>query len=382
MFNNIFIQYDTRKKSIIKLILITNAIILLCVLTTYLITREAMYIWVYALALVLQTIYLYHNREVLIFEHRFLKFYETMLHERKRDGDIDTFKNPKIFIQHSDETYKIKFNELGYFLYEDYEKIARRVERFCQAEFINMYKERNYQVLQFEGYRSRIIFDEDIDYDNIPESDGLLELDSKLIWDYEKQPHAIISGSTGSGKSYLLNYMMTELLRNGCIVWQFDPKYEYDVMKNMVHVFNDIDDIMNNLRVANEELETRKMYQSADRTPMFLVFEELAALKAIMTNEQRKEFEKIFNNILFTGRATNINIIVVSQSVSAKLLGDSEIRSQFHCKIHLGALSREKSEMLFGMSRNRVPERDNVMGSGYIELNERVYSYIAPTMDD
>lgn len=51
-----------------------------------------------------------------------------------------------------------------------------------------------------------------------------IELDKTKIWDYNTIPHGLIAGSTGSGKTYFLNYIICNLLANDADITFIDPK--------------------------------------------------------------------------------------------------------------------------------------------------------------
>src|SRR5699024_11330638 len=51
-----------------------------------------------------------------------------------------------------------------------------------------------------------------------------IPLDSKKSWDFYKIPHALISSSTGSGKTYMVFYQLLEFAKRGADIYLIDPK--------------------------------------------------------------------------------------------------------------------------------------------------------------
>ena len=66
----------------------------------------------------------------------------------------------------------------------------------------------------------------------------------KYRWDGE-EPHLLVAGSSGSGKSGVINSFISQLLHNNhpddCVFWLVEPKNELHAYKNLVHVTRFLD---------------------------------------------------------------------------------------------------------------------------------------------
>lgn len=98
---------------------------------------------------------------------------------------------------------------------------------------------------------------------NFKSSVNGVRLNSELIWDFDKQPHALITGATGSGKTYFLSYLLQVLNEQDADIKILDPKMSdlYQIGQylnfNVAYSINQVDKI---LRETIEELESRKKY--------------------------------------------------------------------------------------------------------------------------
>lgn len=56
------------------------------------------------------------------------------------------------------------------------------------------------------------------------EASTKIALDSNKVWDFSKVPHALIAGATGSGKTYMIYYLILEFAKRGADIYLLDPK--------------------------------------------------------------------------------------------------------------------------------------------------------------
>ena len=122
-----------------------------------------------------------------------------------------------------------------------------------------------------------------------------IELDKTKIWDYNTIPHGLIAGSTGSGKTYFLNYIICNLLANDADITFIDPKSaDIKTVGELVNPQKTActeNQIAKLVREFSEEMEARQeiigksgkvnaTYLDFGMKPQFLIFDELAAFKA------------------------------------------------------------------------------------------------------
>lgn len=169
-------------------------------------------------------------------------------------------------------------------------------------------------------------------------------------------PHILICGKTGTGKSYLLALILTNLMywnKNIDIYLNQTAKREIDYAKNCEQVkftaYSPTESLVILKRAYNyiqerskqfAELGVRdiehynKLYQSRKLKRKFYIFEEVSCY---MANDRDSEDEREIKNqcwsllwdIVKLGRAAGVHFIGVTQRATAKNLGgDGEIKSQ------------------------------------------------------
>lgn len=84
---------------------------------------------------------------------------------------------------------------------------------------------------------------------------------------------------------------------------------------------------------------------------------------------------------MFKGRSLKITLIIVAQVADADLFGSSGIRENFTVRISLGQMTTTRYKMVFDMPKKDLPPTSKVVGSGYLYLNGRIYSYTAPRLN-
>lgn len=371
MLKTIYFQYDTRKHSLIYNIVIVNIVVSLIYLI--IVFTTALSFAPFLLVIIIELILLYLNRNVLMFEYKFTKYYENLIVQRKRGEDVDKLKNPLIKIKFHKRGLLISFYELGYFNNEEYERMGRAIERFAKLDFDNVYLDDNVTKLVYFSKRTSL------DYNHVDNKPSIA-LDSRLEWMPTVSPNLFISSPTGGGKTTLVNYLVGQFGNKGYQTYYFDPKAEYISNSDFVHVEYSNTAILKQLRLLCEELDYRQSNKLKNHNQIFVLIEEMSALKATLTKDQLKEFDKYFQQILFKGRSLKITLIVVAQVVDSELFSSSGIREQFNIRINLGHITSTRSQMIFDCSKKDLPSTTTEVGSGYIFINGRIYSYTAPRL--
>lgn len=140
--------------------------------------------------------------------------------------------------------------------------------------------------------------------------------------DMLKQPHLLIAGSTGSGKSVLINSLIYTALYKPpteCLFVLIDPKrVELVDYKNLPHCAmyaSEPKDIVNAINKTVEFMEERyKCMQAAglkksNEADIYLIVDEFADL---MTTQKRETLAPL-QRIAQLGRAANIHLILATQ---------------------------------------------------------------------
>lgn len=194
-----------------------------------------------------------------------------------------------------------------------------------------------------------------------------------LSWDYRKYSHAIITGMTGSGKSYYLGTLLEQLNDiDDSIIIIVDPKISDAARwaKNKEDVKLIIPDLSNNNGISNAFLEKindelnnveQTMYErqaemfnddsatskSYPDKPIFVFIDELASLSAKdISKPLVNEFWAHLSRICLLGREANINLIVSLQKPLNTYI-DTALREQFSLKITLGPSTLSTLKLLF-----------------------------------
>ena len=151
-----------------------------------------------------------------------------------------------------------------------------------------------------------------------------------IVTNFDECAHILIAGTTGSGKSCLLNSLICQILCfSSASLVLIDPKqgaefglYEQDIHKRIENVCKDTSSALKWLNICVNEMERRykemekRGLKKWDKRRIIIVIDELADL--MMTS--KKEVESYIVRIAQKGRAAGIHLIVATQDPRAQVV--------------------------------------------------------------
>lgn len=167
--------------------------------------------------------------------------------------------------------------------------------------------------------------------------------------------HALICGSSGSGKSYALLFLLKQLLDEDVCLFLLDPKNSEDFafMKGYKHYysadacyqgFKDYYEIFTQARKTMQA--DRRYVLVCDEFPAFIL--QLKAQDGLNKTKMASEILSINSELLMLGRgvAKGFGVWTVCQRPMATVFSEGS-RDNYMVSINLGRLSKETKQMLF-----------------------------------
>ena len=233
------------------------------------------------------------------------------------------------------------------------------------------------------------------DYVSMIKDTDLCELyfDKKHIVNVNDYPHFLISGSSGSGKSYLVNELVVQAITKKWNVVILDIKRSYGLYRAYCDYCYEMNDIINKLKQIESEMHQRllELQSALDNNPralavdigykpMLVVVEEYVSLLSSLDKKQKEEIERIVKNISVLARQCNIHLMIVMQSA-----GTENIQSTTRSNLTKVLLGNAQSNILTATFGNGVdiPKINSKMnkGEGLMQL-DRISVLRVPRIDD
>ena len=266
------------------------------------------------------------------------------------------------------------------YIVEDYYFSKDNTEIIINYENIKNYKPEEYSLAE---------------YKNKVESLNMLHLyfDKKHIVNVNDYPHFLISGASGSGKSYLANQLVIQTILKDWQVVICDIKRSYGLYKNFTDYCYEIDDILDKLHSVESEMLLRmeKLQPALDNNPqtlavdigykpMLVVIEEYISLQSALDKKQKEELERVVKNISVLARQSNIHLMLVMQSAGTENI-NSTTRSNL-TKLLLGNAQSNILNATFGAGVDIPNVRTKLnKGEGLMQL-ERITMLRVPKIND
>jgi S-DNA-T family DNA segregation ATPase FtsK/SpoIIIE len=201
------------------------------------------------------------------------------------------------------------------------------------------------------------------------------------------QPHLLIAGATGSGKSVVINGIIYTALFNSPAINQFilvDPKrvelIQYKDLPHTLQYSSEPDTMVYALEYAMELTERRykSMQQQSKRkyqgSNIYVVIDELADL--MTTN--KKQVQPLIQRLAQIGRAAKIHIIAATQCPLSAVI-PTPIKVNFDARVGLRTRSKQDSRNILEMSGAELLPR---FGQGYYMTPEKTTLYNIPMYTD
>ena len=186
----------------------------------------------------------------------------------------------------------------------------------------------------------------------------------RLYADMVMQPHLLIAGATCSGKSTLINNLITVLLHDapdGCEFILIDPKKvelsEYEALPHTRAYADEPADMMKALRDTLQIIDAR--YKTMKRqglkewpaSHIYLIIDEMADLLTL--DATKKEAVELLQRIAQIGRAAAVHMIVATQHIPTI---PTSIRSNLDARVALKTTTPQDSRnVMFRTGAEKLP---------------------------
>lgn len=210
------------------------------------------------------------------------------------------------------------------------------------------------------------------------EERSTMELGYNLKWLYKYQakewikmdlkshPHLLLTGSSGSGKSYALKQLIYHLLveKSKIFFCNFKKSEDFKMLEGHKHYFTYLNcaDGLEQFYALFKSIQERG--ESENNGMHILIFDEYPAfiLSESMVDKKKAEIHKqMISEILMLGRSYGFGIWLVMQRPDSDFFSHGA-RDNFQSRISLGNLKKESKAMLY--SGEELPETNYKVGEG------------------
>lgn len=284
--------------------------------------------------------------------------------KKKQGGSGQSVKFPKIYLQQGKYELSVHFLMAGNKFQDKFKKIGGALEDTFFMDFKETLDEPKYKVykLAYSAYLNRITVP-DVSWDK----EKGIELMKGFYWDFISDPHLLVAGGTGGGKTVLLRSLILALSKVG-VVDICDPKRADFVTMSDIAAFEgrvvfEISDIVSRFENAVVIMMARydfmrsemkrlghkdmKKFYEYGLEPYFFVSDEYNALMSMLSFKDRERVDNAIGQFLLLGRQAGCFGILAMQKPSREDLG-SKLQANINFRISVGRLDEAGYDILFG----------------------------------
>lgn len=190
--------------------------------------------------------------------------------------------------------------------------------------------------------------------------------------DFGRVPHLLIAAPSGSGKTYLLTYILSQLARKPIRLILADFKgvdfIEFDGCRNYYkHTA-----VADALALVFDAMQERMAHPRPDFQPIYYCVDEWAGFLSLYPKKEQEDFKQKMASILMLGRGVQVFVIMSLQRADATYITG---RDNFGNCIGLGHLSKESIRMLFPDDTDKIQPKPR--GKGYLRIDGKPLTEIA-----
>lgn len=185
--------------------------------------------------------------------------------------------------------------------------------------------------------------------------------------DFSSVPHMLIVAPSGSGKIYLLTYILGQIAKKsvklilanfkGIDFIEFNDCRNYYKHNSVGEAVDCVFDELQN-RMANASV-------NSEYEPIYLCIDEWSGfLSSLAVKKEQDNYKQKLANILMLGRGANIFIIMSLQRADSTYITG---RDNFGNVVGLGTLSKESIAMVFNDNKEMIEPKSR--GKGYLQTD-------------
>ncbi len=189
-----------------------------------------------------------------------------------------------------------------------------------------------------------------------------------IVLDFDTHIHLLLTGSSGSGKSYALTYLLGMLLKDGTTNIRFCDFKNSDDFRFLAgygrYYFSDL--VYDGIMAFYSEFCIARQEGISNKHQLLIIDEYPALISYLATRDKQDktkralEVQYAISEILMLGRGIGFGVWLTTQRADASLFANGA-RDNFMIVCALGRLSKEQRQMVF--SGEDIPT-DTVYGPG------------------
>ena len=309
---------------------------------------------------------------------------------RRKNKTIEKIVLPQVYLKQSRYKIEARFILEGNKLQDRFLNLGSTLEVMFNGDFRN--KSFDKRFITYDIAINRI--DSRITINEVEVKGSKLQLMKDVTWDYIEEPHLLIGGGTGGGKTVVLMTIIYALAKIG-FVDICDPKNSdlaglkkipvfhgrvYTSKEDIIQCFKDNVIFMEKryeLMSNSPKFQAGKNFTHYGMTPKFILVDEWAALMAKIDRDysQQSELMEYLSQLVLEGRQAGVFIIFAMQRPDGEFI-KTALRDNFMKRLSVGHLESTGYDMMFG-DANKTKEFKKldeingvkVKGRGYIANN-------------
>ena len=284
-------------------------------------------------------------------------------------GTIDKVVFPAVYMKQNRYDLDVAFKMAGNKFQEKFKKIGSELETTFFMDFMEVQDDIKFKTykLAYSAFLNRIKVT-DVNY-----TDKGIQLMKNLYWNPVDDPHMLVCGGTGGGKTVLLRTLILAMSKVG-VVDICDPKQADFVTMAEQKAFEgrisyQVEDIVSMIERGVEIMFSRYAYMREKREengdkdlkkfyeyglePYFLVCDEYNALCAMLDFQTRQRLDNAMGQFLLLGRQAGCFATIAMQKPSREDLG-SKLQANINFRVSVGRLDEVGYDLAFGeVNRNK-----------------------------
>ncbi|MCY7070302.1 FtsK/SpoIIIE domain-containing protein [Streptococcus oralis] len=324
---------------------------------------------------------------------------------KTESGTVDKVTFPTVYLKQNRYDLEVAFKMAGNKFQDKFKKIGSDLETTFFMDFMEVQDDIKFKTykMAYSAFLNRIKVT-DVEY-----SDKGIQLMKNLYWNPIDDPHLLVCGGTGGGKTVLLRTLIRAMAKVG-VTDICDPKQADFVTMAEQKAFegrisyqvNDIVEMieravgimfaryayMRQKREENGDKDLKKFYEYG-LEPYFLVCDEYNALCAMLDFQTRQRLDNAMGQFLLLGRQAGCFAVIAMQKPSREDLG-SKLQANINFRISVGLLDEVGYDLAFG-EVNRTKEfkyvkylgGKRVYGRGYASVyGEVAREFYSPLLEN